>query len=344
MIRTKQKFFSIIIPVLELGYFLIWECLPALDKQTFKNFEVIVLHNNHSQYDTTLLKKYRWLRIIPTGIITNPAQKRDLGAKHAKGTILAFLDDDSFPKENWLESASIIFNQMQIASIGGPGIIPKNATLREQAFDQILRSRAGSGSFSYRFEAKEPRFVDDFPSMNFFIQKITFNTLGGFDSDYWPGEDSKLCEKIVKSKEHILYSPATVVFHHRRKTIQDFLYQHRQYGFHRGSFFRHGDINSRHLIYLIPTFFVIYIVTFVLFSFITLVFKLNSLFLLGASLPLLFYWIVLNYIFFLTLIRTKNLLIACITGVTYVSTHIVYGIQFIQGFFKPAEKKISNKN
>ena len=44
----------------------------------------------------------------------------------------------------------------------------------------------------HRFTPLKKRFVIDYPSMNFFIRKTTFEKVGGFNSDYWPGEDSKL--------------------------------------------------------------------------------------------------------------------------------------------------------
>jgi len=60
---------SVIIPIKQLTYYLIFENLPAFEKQTYNNFEVIVLPNEHAQYDLTLLRKYKWLKIIPTGKI-----------------------------------------------------------------------------------------------------------------------------------------------------------------------------------------------------------------------------------------------------------------------------------
>jgi len=82
-IKKKHPFISVVIPVRSLSYFLLFENLPNMDLQTFKNFEVIVLPNEHSTYDLTLMNKYSWLRIIPTGSITRPAQKRDIGVKNA---------------------------------------------------------------------------------------------------------------------------------------------------------------------------------------------------------------------------------------------------------------------
>ena len=100
---------SVIIPVKEITDYLRHENMPAMSEQTYKNFEVIVLPNKLSGEDKTLLLKYPWLRIIPTGKITRPAQKRDIGVTNAKGSIIAFIDDDAYPAKDWLEKAIHIF-------------------------------------------------------------------------------------------------------------------------------------------------------------------------------------------------------------------------------------------
>src|SRR3989344_4525869 len=102
---AKNLFVSVVVPVKALSYYLLHENLPELFRQTYKNYEVLVLPNNPSLYDITLLKRYKKLRIIPTGKITRPAQKRDIGVKESKGKIIAFLDDDAYPDPNWLENA-----------------------------------------------------------------------------------------------------------------------------------------------------------------------------------------------------------------------------------------------
>ena len=68
----------------------------------------------------------------------------------------------------------------------------------EKIFDSILTSKFGSGSFTYRFQKEKTRCVDDYPLMNFIIRKDMYEKFGGL-LDYWPGEDSKLCEKIINS-------------------------------------------------------------------------------------------------------------------------------------------------
>lgn len=329
----KTPTFSVIIPMRAISSVLTEENLPALDKQTNTDFEVIVLPNKSSKYDGELLKKYSWLKIIPTNPITRPAQKRDIGAKKARGKILAFIDDDAYPTKNWLSEADKLMNETSVEAICGPGILPKNAAFLEHVFDEVLKTWVGSGGLAYRFIPQKKRFIDDYPSMNFLIQKKVFEKLGGFDNNYWPGEDSKLCEDLVyKLHGKILYHPRVVIYHHRRADLAGYLKQHGQYGYHRGAFFAHGDKNSRRLFYLAPTVFVGYllsIIYYVLRGGLTFVFFI----------PLLLYLGLLTYQSFSSFKNTRNLIMAIFSSIVLFLMHTVYGVKFVQGFLIGLIKK-----
>lgn len=158
--------------------------------------------------------------------------------------------------------------------------------------------------------------------------------LGGFNKNYWPGEDSKLCNDLVyKEKGKILYDSRVLVYHHRRNRLIDFLYQHANYGFHRGAFFAHGDRNSRQLTYLIPTFFIFYIFLIVIYLLFTK--NLPSIFYLPSSL----YLLVLIYIFITSFTDTKNFLVAFTAPFVLFLTHFIYGIMFLKGFLTGLIKK-----
>lgn len=322
----KKPLVSIIIPVREISNYLRDENLPAFVGQTYKNFEVIVLPNKSNEEDKKLLLNHKWLKIIPTDKVTRPAEKRDIGAKKSKGSILAFIDDDAYPSSDWLEKAIHYFESKKTEVICGPGIIPQKTNIWEKIFDEILISSIGSGGYQYRFVQKNARFVDDYPSMNFLIQKDVFQKLGGFNSEYWPGEDSKLCEDLVyKYKGKIYYNPAILVYHHRRSNLFGFLKQHASYGFHRGAFFAHGDRNSRRLSYLIPTFFVLYLL------FIPLSFLLPTNYPLLTT-PLIAYICLGLFLIVQSFVHTKNIILSVSTFFVLFLTHFTYGIMFVRGF------------
>jgi len=335
----KQPTFSVIIPVKEVGSYSLDEGLPGLQKLTYPHFEVLLLPNDSTKNDQILLKKYPWLRIIPTGKITRPAQKRNIGARVAKGEIIAFIDDDAYPSPQWLEKAAKLFQEKKVEAVCGPGVLPKKTNDWERVFDVLLKSPIGSGGFAYRFTPEKERYVDDYPSMNFLIKKKIFLDLGGFDNDFWPGEDSKLCEELVNRKNgKILYHPDVLIYHHRRNNLLDFLKQHSQYGFHRGAFFAHGDKNSRRIAYVIPTLFVLYIVGLAVMNTLTLpIVRMTVLPVLIIPLKIYIAGIIIQCILFA--VSTQNITLSVLAGMILVMTHITYGVYFIKGLIIGWQKK-----
>lgn len=319
---------SVIIPLLEINDYIRYENLPAHKKLNPKNFEVIILPNELPDDDKKLLKKYPWLRIIPTHNITRPAQKRDFGARKSHGKILAFIDDDAFPTKNWLHEALPLFDKKNADVICGPGILPPHVSKWEHVFDEILKTWVGNADLTMRVTPKKERYVDDYPSMNFLMKKNVFLKLGGFNSDYWPGEDSKLCEDLVYSLHgNIFYSPKVVVYHHRRNSLIPYLKQHGQYGFHRGAFFAHGDKNSRHIYYLAPAGLIFYVILLLI---LLLLFH-GSLLVWLFSIPLAVYGFLLLTLFISSFKNTHNLQITFLSVIVLLLMHMVYGVQFIKG-------------
>ncbi|OGK24412.1 hypothetical protein A2954_02875 [Candidatus Roizmanbacteria bacterium RIFCSPLOWO2_01_FULL_37_12] len=339
MKENKSHLISVIIPLKKLTYYLLFENIPEFEKQTYKNFEVIILPNEHAQYDLTLLKKYKWLKIIPTGKVIKPAEKRNLGVKTARGDIIAFIDDDAYPRPDWLEQAVKKFDK-SISAVCGPGLLPKNAGNWEKIFDQVITSNLGSGQYTYRFIPQKQRYVDDYPSMNFFVKKNIFQKIGGFKGNYWPGEDSKLCEDIVyKENGTILYHPKVVVYHHRRNNLAGFLKQHSNYGFHRGAFFAHGDKNSKRISYFIPTLFVFYLIILLIFFIFTFFFNTRYNILNTIYFPAIIYLIFSAQLFFNALFDSRNIIVAFLSPLVLFLTHLTYGILFVKGLLKGLRNK-----
>ena len=88
---------SIIIPVKEINDY-IREAVPKHLKLDYPDFEVLILPDRDSGEDFGPLVK-----IIPTYPKTGPADKRDLGTQKAQGEILAFIDDDAYPRRDWIK-------------------------------------------------------------------------------------------------------------------------------------------------------------------------------------------------------------------------------------------------
>lgn len=303
------------------------ECIAALEKQTYRDFEVIVLPDA----DLDLGERAFDLRVIPTGKV-RPAEKRNIGIDNAKGSIVAFIDDDAYPEAHWLEYAIKYFGDEAIGAVGGPGVTPPNdpylARVGGRAYDNILLS----GNYRYRYKAGGvKRDVDDYPSCNLFVRTDLLRKINGYRTDFWPGEDTLLCKDIIDSGRRIVYDPWVVVNHHRRSLFGPHLRQLGRYAFHRGYFVKRYPSNSLRFSYFIPSAFVAYLFALGVFTSVVAFISWSDFMItaiLSAVAPLALYLLLL-----LITTISRNPLTWFLTMAAVFISHIVYGIKFVQGLF-----------
>ena len=196
------------------------------------------------------------VKVVLTGAEadTSPAEKRDAALGIAAGDVYAFLDDDAYPAEDWLERALARFDDPDVAAVGGPGLTPPGSPFRERASGAFYESPFGSGTLRSRFRpVGSMRPVDDWPAYNFLVRREALRAVGGWASRYYGGEDTKLCLALRDAGFRIVYDPEVVVYHHRRPIFRPHLRQVGNVGRHRGYFVRAFPGTSRRLTYFLPS-------------------------------------------------------------------------------------------
>lgn len=311
--------FSVIIPLKEINSY-IAEAIPhLLSLDYYKDkYEIIILPNNKPKYIPKYLRDSR-IRIISTGKIS-PAIKRDIGAKAANGKILAFIDDDSYPRNDWLITAEKTFDSLDkdYVAVHGPAVTPNKVNTVEQMSGAFFESRIGGGA-AYRCKDVGRSFeIDDAPSVNLMVKREAFIKVGGFGSEYWPGEDSLFCQKLKDKGYKLWHQNNLIIFHHRRDTLRKHLKQVSKYGECRGNFFRKGMGCSRKLTYLIPSLFLIGNLAVLLFW-------------TKLWMPLFFTYFIFTSLIYLSCPRLPLPLMFSTAALTFIS-HLTYGLFFIKGF------------
>lgn len=309
----SHKKISIIIPVKEVNDY-IRQAMEHYAYLDYENYEILIFPDSQSN------ECFPNTKIIPSGPV-GPADKRDMALQYAEGEIFAFIDDDAYPRADWLKNAVKYFEDSQVGAVGGPAVTAPEDDAWQQASGKVYESFLCSGGYTYRYLPKAEREVDDLPSVNLIVRRDVFEQVGGYDSNYYPGEDTKLCLDIVESGKKIIYSPEVLVYHHRRRMFKQHLKQATNYAKHRGYFAKALPKTSCKPAYFIPSLFVLGLI-------------LGPL--LSCVIPILWYFyfaVIVLYLFLLiaSIRKVSSFKVWILTFLGIIATHIGYGVMFIRG-------------
>lgn len=238
----KSPTATVIVPYKQITDVL-YKCVKSLLNQTIKDIEIILLPD---VYEKLTLEDHRISIIAKPG---SPSEKRNLGVELAKSGNIAFIDDDAYAPENWIEVG--VRNLSQESIVGGPNIMAPENNARRKASDLFYTYKLGTLREVYRYKpVGTKRYVDNLGTVNLFILKQVFVDTGGFDGKFWPGEDTHLYEKLKKNGYKVFYDPSLFVYHRRREVFYSHIKQLWEYAKYRGRALKRGEVK---LFYLIPS-------------------------------------------------------------------------------------------
>jgi GT2 family glycosyltransferase len=204
---VKNPAVSVVVPSHARRLRLRW-LLNALQDQTLapERFEVIVVHDYVGD-DAELLASHplaaagrlREIRIEPgTG---SPSLQRNLGWRAAAAPVVAFVDDDCRPEQDWLERL------LEVAD-AYPDAIVQGAT-KPDPFERALRA-----SPHYRSLTVTPPH-DYAQTCNILYPVDLLERMEGFDEDFPApaGEDTDLAQRALAAGTELVAAPDAHVYH-----------------------------------------------------------------------------------------------------------------------------------
>lgn len=171
----------------------IGRCLKAIQKQTYKNFEIIVVDNNSSDDTQKIAGKYT-KNVYSKG--PERSSQRNFGAQKSHGKYLLFIDADMELSPNILaECMSHISSESNVGGIVIPEIaIGKNYFEKVKAFERSIYNESG----------------DQFTDAARFFPKDVFEKVGGYDESITGPEDWDLPDSVRKKGYKILRISSTI--------------------------------------------------------------------------------------------------------------------------------------
>lgn len=198
-------------------------CLDYLQCQSNPNFEVIVIDGPSDDGTEELLESWRGRIRIAKNPLRNLSISRNMGIELAQGDVIAFIDDDAIPFDNWVERILDEYNSRPLLTkaLGGPAFFA--GTLRFQSEDIGIDRHGNAWLNIARQEIGQGEWLRSCLGTNSTFVRQHLVDIGGFDEqfDYYLDE-SELCLRIQLQGGLIGFAPNVLVRHefaqsHNRK-------------------------------------------------------------------------------------------------------------------------------
>lgn len=183
--------------------------LVSLNKQAFRDFEVIVVDQNTDDRLAPVLERHsRALHLVAARSARGLSLGRNTGLALATGEIVAFPDDDCWYPERLLQDVIAMFEQHTAVDLFSGRTVDRDFAPSLGVFHQSGRSinranvwRAGnSNTIFVRTGAKGQVYFDE--------------TLGvGAESSFQSGEETDLLLRLIRTKAALRFDPKLVVHH-----------------------------------------------------------------------------------------------------------------------------------
>lgn len=228
IMERERVFFSVVVPTFgrttPLG-----RCLGGVAALAFPRdrFEVVIVNDQPAvDLGPTVAPFADRIRIISASTaMKGPAAARNHGCGLARGSWLAFTDDDCVVAPDWLERA----RKAQLAAEGQAlagrvvNALTSNpyAVVNQYIYDRLFTH--------YNARGRTPRFA---MSNNLFVPARGFAELHGFDTDFdGPGgEDREFLHRWLDSGRGLGYDEAMTVRHSQELGFSSFVKKHFVYG------------------------------------------------------------------------------------------------------------------
>ena len=276
--------YSIIIPVYNRPDE-VDELLQSLSRQTFRDFEVLVVEDGSDIPCEEVVRKYTDSMELRYYVKPNsgPGQTRNYGVQYSQGEYVIVLDSDVVLPEGYLQAVedelSTNNSSTKIDAFGGPDRAHESFTPVQKAINYSMTSFFTTGGIRGGKKQMDRKFYPR--SFNMGIRKSLYEQLGGF-SEMRFGEDIDFSIRIYESGACCRLFPEAWVWHKRRTDLKKFFKQVHNSGIAR------INLTKRHpgtlkLVHLLPAVFTLGTFACLLFAFLFLLLVLLGIFALWSA-------------------------------------------------------------
>lgn len=189
-------------------------CLTHLSDLTYDNYNVILVDSGDdaSVVETVPDLPVEYVSAPPRGL----PNARNRGLEHCDGDIVAFLDDDAYVEENWLNVIVDEFKDEEIGGVGGPVLDPGESL---RSVTPVAEIKA-NGEIVDNFDSSVRSHVDHLRGANMSFRRSVLTDIGGFDEGFGQNgrgrahfEDTDVSHRVKQAGYELVYTPNAPVVH-----------------------------------------------------------------------------------------------------------------------------------
>ncbi len=196
------------------------QCLPTVEKSTYRNKEIVVVNNGSTDDSAEFLKKnYPNVRVIEIKKNRGYAGANNFGVGKAFGKYVLLLNNDTQVTSSFLEP--LVEKMEEDKGIGA--IQPQIRSMTNKDLIDSIGSFFTFTGFLYHYGYFQPvKFkkyqkelsVYSVKGACFLMKRKDYIDLGGIDESFVTYvEESDLCHRILLSGKKIIYVPQSIVYH-----------------------------------------------------------------------------------------------------------------------------------
>ncbi|MEU0538506.1 mycofactocin biosynthesis glycosyltransferase MftF [Nocardia sp. NPDC005978] len=154
-----------------------------------------------------------------------PAAARNTGVHGVETALVAFLDSDTIPAPDWLDTVVPLFEDPAVAAVA-----PRVRSLPDGPIGRYESRRSALDMGERPATVRPDSHVRYVPSAALVVRVDALRAVGGFDERLRFGEDVDLVWRLVAAGHTVRYQPDSIVHHEPRASLIPFLRQRFDYG------------------------------------------------------------------------------------------------------------------
>jgi len=202
------------------------ECLNSLLNLDEPASEIIVVDSNSTDCTRELVKNYsvEYINIDERSMV----KARNIGAQHAKGEVVAYLDDDVIVSRDWAKYILEPYEDKCVAGVVGRVVSYDGEKVvylpsKHKEIGKVFSNGIILGNFD--IPTQQPIEVDTVIGCNMTFRRKLLQRIGGFDENFRGScfrDDTDVSLRLKKLNYKLVYHPKAVVRHKfKGKTVDN---------------------------------------------------------------------------------------------------------------------------